>query len=343
MPDRLKNLLSLPSSSFWFYYPFWLSFDVWQTGGLVVVVLIALSWTRQLPVGGLAIYQKESNSQGIMSLIFTLMSWILLPLASCNGSLALLPLCFYQLPDYSVVVHPNAGVVRMWGRRRKSPSSHSHTDGCHMGFWGKAPLDPATQTTVNSLLLWHNHWWVPLILTISFSLWYNWWPVRSADVSRLVGLWLTNQLITEKKGWQVGWFMLQDHFRLTGCKSVAWLCPHYSSICESDKLRLLKMFLTLFNVKNCWWHCSLDWQRQTLLEMMTHTFMLSSWLGLISHNMSFPWLRRIKWHQSICEPWLPVVNFTVCANSFRLLSLEAKILRISLFSLPFLLHSLFCN
>jgi len=38
----------------------------------------------------------------------------------------------------------------MWGRRRKSPSSHSHTDGFHMGFIGKAPLDAST--TVNRLL-----------------------------------------------------------------------------------------------------------------------------------------------------------------------------------------------
>lgn len=72
---------------------------------------------------------------------------------SCNGSLALLHCFLYQLPDYTAVVHPKEGVDRMWGRRRKSPSSHSHTDGFHMGFWGKAPLNSSTQTTVNSVLL----------------------------------------------------------------------------------------------------------------------------------------------------------------------------------------------
>lgn len=91
---------------------------------------------------------------------------------SCNGSLALLHCFLYQLPDYTAVVHPKEGVDRMWGRRRKSPSSHSHTDGFHMGFWGKAPLNSSTQTTVNSVLLpWHNHWGALPILTIRLLLW----------------------------------------------------------------------------------------------------------------------------------------------------------------------------
>lgn len=75
------------------------------------------------------------------------------PIASCKGTIALLPHFLYQLPDYTVAVHPKEGVERMWGRRRKSPSSHSHTDGCHMGFWRKAPQDHSAQTTVNSLVL----------------------------------------------------------------------------------------------------------------------------------------------------------------------------------------------
>lgn len=58
------------------------------------------------------------------------------------------------------------------------------------GFWWKAPLDPSTQTTVNSPLLpWHNHSSVLPFLTISFSPWgYNWWPADTAEASRLVTL-----------------------------------------------------------------------------------------------------------------------------------------------------------
>lgn len=109
--------------------------------------------------------------------------------ASCKRSLALLlRRVLYQLPDYAAVMHPKDGVKRMWGRRRKSPSSHSHTDGFHMGFWRKAPQDPSTQTTVNSLLLpWHNHWSALPFLTIRFLLWgYNRWPAHSVEVSRSV-------------------------------------------------------------------------------------------------------------------------------------------------------------
>lgn len=115
---------------------------------------------------------------------------------ACNGSLALLHCFLYQLPDYTAVVHPKEGVERMWGRRRKSPSSHSHTDGFHMGFWGKAPLNSSTQNTVNSLLLpWHNHWGVfPNIYNQLFTVGYNWWPVHSAEVSRLVSFhWPTSK------------------------------------------------------------------------------------------------------------------------------------------------------
>ncbi len=105
--------------------------------------------THKLPVGGLAIYQKKSYNEPNIDFYFMNPP----PQASCNGSLALLPCFLYQLPDYTVVAHPKEGVERMLGEEKeKSPSSHSHTDGCHMGFWRKEPLGPSIQTTVNSLM-----------------------------------------------------------------------------------------------------------------------------------------------------------------------------------------------
>lgn len=54
----------------------------------------------------------------------------------------------YQLPDCTVVVHPKKRTRENVGEEKEGPSSHSHTDGFHMGF-GKS----TSESTISSLLL----------------------------------------------------------------------------------------------------------------------------------------------------------------------------------------------
>lgn len=75
----------------------------------------------------------------VMRLILTLISSVLPSQAACKREPCSVQAPFFnQLPDCTVVVHPKERFKRMWGRRRKSPGSHSHTDGFHMEFLVKS-------------------------------------------------------------------------------------------------------------------------------------------------------------------------------------------------------------
>lgn len=69
------------------------------------------------------------------------------------------------------------------GRKRKSPSSHSHTDGFHMGVFREKHLRILQLKCL-------------VYIRISFTNLSNYWPVHSAQVSRMFTGWLVLRLVS---------------------------------------------------------------------------------------------------------------------------------------------------
>lgn len=185
-----KKAIGLHSLSFNLVIHF-STFDVWQTGGLVVLALVTAPWIQLLPVGGQPSVRRSLHSGEVMSLIVTLISSIPPSQASCKREPHSVTAPFFissQIVWWWYI--PKKESRECGGGEEKVPVLTATLMASIWVFWWKAPLNPSTQTTVNSLLLpWHNHSSVLPFLTISFSPWgYNWWPADSAEANRLVTL-----------------------------------------------------------------------------------------------------------------------------------------------------------